>query len=420
MQLKIIFLTFLLSAIPLLNWWRTFGSVSVYTVGLLLGSLGIVLLIVQYFLGNRQLATKLLGSDLLAINGAHKKLGRYGSLLFLLHLGIMILYHLNIGVNILDFSVLNSYSFGIILGDIAAFIVLTIIVTSIFLKSKLSYRLWKKLHLTAYLVLPLGLIHSVLIGPTVSASSLQRFYWIGLGISCILLIIYRIIFQLTVLKTKYKLLNKKDITEQVVEYTFEPINKKLEPKLGQFIYLQVSKFGENHPFTISGYDEATGRIRISTKKVGRFTNAIANNLAVGAKVYLDGPYGIFTQGIDGSKQIVMIAGGIGITPFMRLIDSGVSNARLFYGNRFLKDAAYLEQLKQAEGQVETINVLSQEKWKGEEGFITVSLLRKYLNGELSDYHFLICGPPVMMKMLTRDLVRAGVDRGNIESELFSL
>ncbi len=144
----------------------------------------------------------------------------------------------------------------------------------------------------------------------------------------------------------------------------------------------------------------------------------------GEKVFIDGPYGVFLHHASRSERpFVLIAGGIGITPFYRLLhDWRAEQAEelfLFYGNRTRDEIVYQQETEALE-HVRVVHVLSDEEdYPGETGYITPNLLKKYLPRGLAEYEFLICGPPVMTTKLEAALDEQGVPREQIHHELFS-
>jgi predicted ferric reductase len=88
---------------------------------------------------------------------------------------------------------------------------------------------------------------------------------------------------------------------------------------GQYIFASFDKLGpESHPYSIAGTG-ADGKVRLSIKVLGDYTLKL-RKLAVGDKAVLFGPYGNFYESLLGSKDLVFVAGGIGITPFLGMIE----------------------------------------------------------------------------------------------------
>lgn len=101
-----------------------------------------------------------------------------------------------------------------------------------------------------------------------------------------------------------------------------PPGTQLGQRAGQFAYfrfLDAVPGPEEHPFTISSAP-INGTVSFTAKNLGDFTGNLAQ-VQPGARVAIDGPYGIFRlDRAQAGRPIVMIAGGIGVTPFLSMLD----------------------------------------------------------------------------------------------------
>lgn len=91
---------------------------------------------------------------------------------------------------------------------------------------------------------------------------------------------------------------------------------------GQFVWLRLKRGvvgAEEHPFTIASSARVTGRIELTVRDQGDFSGLLST-LRTGSKVWLDGPHGSFsTEAAPGSAGLVLLAGGVGITPMMSIL-----------------------------------------------------------------------------------------------------
>ena len=91
---------------------------------------------------------------------------------------------------------------------------------------------------------------------------------------------------------------------------------------GQFVWLRLRRAvvgTEEHPFTIASSANVTGRLELTVRDQGDFSHRVAA-LRQGQKVWLDGPHGSFTAtGERDCAGLVLIAGGVGITPMMSML-----------------------------------------------------------------------------------------------------
>jgi ferredoxin-NADP reductase len=150
--------------------------------------------------------------------------------------------------------------------------------------------------------------------------------------------------------------------------------------------------------------------------------------ALGSKFKVTHPRGSFTLHQDVTRPAVFLAGGIGITP-MRSILHWATQVRLphklylFYSNRDVADAAFLEELEALAGQnrnftlIPTVTRLATPTWPYEIGHIDRSLLMRYLRGLAGPVYY-IAGPSGMVSAMTTLLHCSGVSDDDIKTEEF--
>ncbi len=92
-------------------------------------------------------------------------------------------------------------------------------------------------------------------------------------------------------------------------------------RAGQFVivrFLVRDGWWRGHPFSISA--APNGRwLRLTVKDLGDDTTSMAR-LAIGTRVYLEGPYGLLTGARRKRRRVLLIAGGIGIAPLRALFE----------------------------------------------------------------------------------------------------
>lgn len=398
-------------------------SLNVYKLLAKAGSLiGSILIVWQFLLGHRATTGKVL-IDLLWVLGLHKGIGKYILLLVVLHpIFITVFYIIKEEGNPLLLRVGWPVDGYVLLGMIALAIFLFVVVTSLWLRSRLSFQSWYNMHITSYLALPLVFIHSFPIGQTIEDTGLGTF-WRVLLVIVVAFALYRVVCRLGLGVRTHTVTQVRDVGAEVTEITARPEGHRIDPALGQFVYFRRGLRGAARPFTVSGYNPQTGDLSVTVKAQGTATGDL-QTVEQGETVYIDGPYGVFSrEALQSDRPIVMIAGGIGITPFRRLSRELVHQPDrklfLFYGNRTKDEIIYKEEFEKLE-RVPVIHVLSDEEdYEGETGFITPELLSKYLRRDLKEHEFLICGPPEMTTKLEAGLDEQGVPAGQIHHELFS-
>lgn len=78
-------------------------------------------------------------------------------------------------------------------------------------------------------------------------------------------------------------------------------------------------WSDPHPFTISSAPADNLQFTIKAMPGGKFTQRVSREWKVGDVVHIEGPYGIFSPDFRTERNLIFIAGGVGITPFLSMI-----------------------------------------------------------------------------------------------------
>jgi ferredoxin-NADP reductase len=229
------------------------------------------------------------------------------------------------------------------------------------------------------------------------------------------------------------------VAEQTMSFCFEnPADWTF--KAGQFIDLtlinppETDTDGNTRSLSIaSGPHEDF--LMVTTRMGNTAFKRVLHNLPLGTQVKVEGPFGNLTLHNNVARPAVLLAGGIGITPFRSIVFWAAKEKLkhrivLFYSNRRPEDAAFLDELKSLELEnpnykcIPTMTEMkkSRRSWQGEEGHIGYELISKHLNTVASPaLHpaiYYIAGPPVMVGDLRTMLTNSGVDDDDIRAEEF--
>ncbi len=208
----------------------------------------------------------------------------------------------------------------------------------------------------------------------------------------------------------------------------------IQPHLpGQFAFIKALDgygAGEEHPFTIASCPEQDELV-FTIRNAGDFTKQI-HKLNPGTRVLIHGPFGRFSADLyPEERELVFIAGGVGITPFLSMIRSmdrtaGWRSVTVLHACRTEADMLMCEELtsiaKSAKGRLRLIHVLSspEKSWQGLCGHIHGQLIQQQFGALSEGRGFYICGPPRMMEAIEKDLKQIGISRQRIHSEKFAL
>ncbi len=201
---------------------------------------------------------------------------------------------------------------------------------------------------------------------------------------------------------------------------------------GQFAFVSFTSgkvSGEEHPFTISSSPTRKGTLQFSIRCSGDWTAGIGY-LRPGDEAVLDGPYGLFSHLVEsGRRDLVMIAGGIGITPMLSMLrymaDTGdTRRITLIWSNRTREDKIYRNEFREMEERLaglRLIDVFTRERQDYEAATrVNRKKLGRFLVHCDRESAVFICGPPMMMKEMRSTMVRLGFKRRHIHLEEFSL
>lgn len=201
---------------------------------------------------------------------------------------------------------------------------------------------------------------------------------------------------------------------------------------GQFQFLTFDGGkGEEHPFTISSSPTQSTYHTASIKESGDFTRRIGE-VREGDFIAVQAPFGRFSYVLHPEeKDIVFIAGGIGITPFISMLrhmrdNRADKNLLLLYANNTEEDIAFRRELEELSAgnapRLRVVHVLAKpgENWNGERGRIDWQMIEKQVTGEFRGKVFYVCGPPLMMNALITAIIEHGVPSQQVRSERFAL
>ncbi|MBX9814931.1 MAG: hypothetical protein A4S12_12665 [Proteobacteria bacterium SG_bin5] len=228
-----------------------------------------------------------------------------------------------------------------------------------------------------------------------------------------------------------------DEADDVVSFHLEAEDGRalIPPEAGQHLPIRLTLPGDDRPslrtYSLSSPPEA-GHYRLSIKRAGRFSNHVHAALAPGAIIEAKPPAGQFTIDAQALRPVVLLAGGIGITPLLAMAHhlvaeqarTGIGRATwLFQAARAPGALAFSAEIARlvAESQgllrhVRVVDTAGEGGGYDALGRIDLALLKRHLPWD--DYDFVLCGPPGFMQGLYDDLRGHGVRDARIHAEAF--
>lgn len=198
----------------------------------------------------------------------------------------------------------------------------------------IPYHIWKYTHYLMGILFLVGIYHSIGVNSfTFNNITLSIYMYMVYSIGVLALLYKSFLYNIFKNKYKYIVSNiKKYENDALIEIYLSPKNNKniLNWKAGQFAFFQFLQTGirEIHPFTISNLANVNGEIRLSIKNLGDWTKKIISELKENTEVKISDPYGNFISQKEKNNLEVWIAGGIGITPFLAMLNNYKLNNNL--------------------------------------------------------------------------------------------
>jgi propane monooxygenase reductase subunit len=209
----------------------------------------------------------------------------------------------------------------------------------------------------------------------------------------------------------------------------EPAEVKFFP--GQYMDIAVPGTGQVRSFSMANTSSRDGLLEFVIKVYpdGLFSRFLDEQLAVGDRLELTGPFGVFTLR-EADAELLFVGGGAGMAPILSLLrtmaERGIGRkATFFYGARGQRDLCFEEELRAIAEKLPGFtyipalseSALSDEDWTGETGLITDVVKR--LATTAGGAHAYVCGPPPMVEAAIPLLTSLGVAEKRIYFDKFT-
>ena len=297
----------------------------------------------------------------------------------------------------------------------------------------IRYELWRVTHTALGIsALVLAQAHVSLAGLYVNTPWKQAL-WIGSSVALVGLVVHlRLVVPWRQRRRPWRVVGVRDEGGGTVNLDIEADGHeglRFEP--GQFAYLKVGPSPwtiEEHPYSIASSAERTRRLSFGIKALGDFSESV-RDIEPGTAVFVDGPHGAFSVDRSQAPGYVLIAGGVGITPMMSVLNTLADRADprpilLIYSTSTESELAYSDEIEALKRRLdlETRFVLEEppHDWDAEQGRITGELLERHLPEERFLRHCFVCGPNPMMDAVERALHAHGVPPTHVHLEKFAL
>lgn len=204
-------------------------------------------------------------------------------------------------------------------------------------------------------------------------------------------------------------------------------------KPGQFITLTLDIDGERvmRSYTLSSSPARTGSVSLTIKRVpgGKVSNWLHDHLRVGDQVEMQGPMGQFNALDFPADKVLLLSGGVGITPVMAMArwffdrHSPVDMA-FIHSARTPRDIVYHDELRHMAARSDRFRLhliceqdVAGEAWSGYRGYLGRTML-DLMAADFSEREIFCCGPTPYMAAVRQLLDAAGFDRARYHEEAF--
>jgi predicted ferric reductase len=286
-------------------------------------------------------------------------------------------------------------------------------------RRRLRYESWHAVHLLVYLAVVLGFLHQVSVGEDFTGSPVGRLYWWSLyGFAGAAVATTRV--GLPVFRNLRHRLRVVSVARESPDVVTILIGgralDRLPARAGQFFLWRFgSRWFQAHPFSLSAMPD--GRfLRITVKALGD-GSAWLQHVRPGTRVFAEGPYGAFTGARATRRQVLLVAGGVGVTPIRALLEEFAhagAHVVVVYRASTSRDVVLAGELRAI------------ARWSGARlHFVVGPRATPGLPGlsalvpDAWRRDVYVCGPPGMTEAVRHTLRRLGVPDDQVHTERFA-
>ncbi|MFH9128508.1 ferric reductase-like transmembrane domain-containing protein [Streptomyces griseoaurantiacus] len=293
-------------------------------------------------------------------------------------------------------------------------------------RRRIPYDFWYHVHLLTYAVVFLTFWHQLSTGNDFVVEPTAKTFWYALyGSVTALVLWYRILTPLR-LNLRHRMR-----VEAVIEETPGVVSvlitgrrlHRIGAEPGQFFrwrFLAPGMRFSSHPYSLSAAPRPN-MLRITVKAIGDHSSAL-RGLRPGTRVWAEGPYGALTAQRRSRGKVLLVAGGVGITPMRALFETlpgAAGDLTLLYRANTTQDLALWDELAQIAQERGARLMYAVNSPEGERPDISADTLRRKLP-DIDRHDVFMCGPPGFAQQVYEALRGAGVPARRIHHESFEM
>ena len=305
---------------------------------------------------------------------------------------------------------------------------------------RLPYRVWRVLHVVLTVVAVAGsAVHVLLLNNLLQVDGMRIWFTAIAASLAVVLLVRWVLRPLLAGRTSFRVQEVRRESADVSTLVLTPARGRLFPRSrpltfapGQFAWLRLRRWGlfSDHPFTIASGTHGDGTVEFTIRHLGDYTRTLGR-LSPGARVFLDGPHGSFSVDHTHATGLVLLAGGVGITPMMSMLrtlaDRGDRRPhRLLVSGRSPDDLLFAEELEDLQERLHLTVVPTLTRphpgWTGPTGRIDARMLTTVLPGAFrrNQLDYFLCGSAPFVNGVATALDEIGIPRQRVHTEQFDL
>lgn len=314
---------------------------------------------------------------------------------------------------------------GMLAALLGTLLFLAIAVVSIRIaRRKLSYETWHGVHLLTYLALALSFVHEIA-GPNLAGHAVLQVAWSLLFVGPLGLVV-----RFRLLRPLEQALRHRIVVDRIIPEADGVVSivlrghhlDELQAQAGQFFrwrFLTPNTWRSAHPFSLSASPQGDW-LRVTVKALGA-GSTLLHSLRPGTRVLAEGPYGAMTSARRTRASVLLIAGGVGITPMRALfenMDRRSGDVTLLYRVSRPEDEVFRDELEHiAREHGSRIVWMLGSSSDPANSFEANNLLR--LVPDLRDRDVYLCASPRMAEAVRAGVREAGVPSHRLHEEVFA-
>jgi toluene monooxygenase electron transfer component len=235
-------------------------------------------------------------------------------------------------------------------------------------------------------------------------------------------------------KTQGELIEAFDVTHDIREFRFR-LSQPVKFLAGQYGLITAPGVEGARAYSMCNTGESGAEWHFQIRRVpnGAATTSLFDHLKIGDVVGLDGAFGMAYLREDAPRDILLLAGGSGLSPMVSIARAAAANPALaerkihfIYGGRTARDVCGESFLKELPGFGERIHYYgaismpddpSSAGWSGRVGFVH-DIAEQMFGENINQYEVYFAGPPLMSQSVMKMLIKGKVPAGQMHFDQF--